>query len=526
MSDNSWEQIVVADLVSLYREGDHGTSVETGKAPNTSAAAAPLAALAKGPVEGNPFERGDVVTCEIYEEFGTKGKWSSPRYKIEAIPFIPIEAPWTQAPVPSGDYLLWPNPFMSSVFFARTIPRLISFSLTVRIDVQADQSMRVIGGDASLTVSLYDADNLHITETNRQAWSKSLEASGYSLRPWRFEPLNLRDLQTTLDLPAGYALGTPQISISASTGLITYLIGLTEIGVLAWRDALNARHGDSIQGMCNVTASYLASKAGELNVLRLPLVAGLGRLLIDRGPGDVHTLYPQQTVESKLVISGHDLIDTVTVNLSPNTGQAPASHIFDSYGGQINIAITTQDPNTVEIGWTAAVRYKSVKWPIVPAAGKMAFTNAWTDIIKPDSWIVDYTLMVIMVEDDGNPTPAKNVETDCRVQGNLTYTAPYIPVTGLLSTAFELTNQTPVTTALPRFPGQPLGDLVLNVFATRAGRSASTSRRLQSSENWVVAKIYRGSENQPAKIELKTALDAPSEISTEGNMLSIMQMLH
>jgi hypothetical protein len=59
--------------------------------------------------------------------------------------------------------------------------------------------------------------------------------------------------------------------------------------------------------------------------------------------------------------------------------------------------------------------------------------------------------------------------------------------------------------ALPLYPGQPLGDAVLTVFATQNGKGVMKSRKLGSDDLSVVALIYPN-----ANIEIRTGADALS----------------
>lgn len=495
--------------------------------------------------------------------------WASqflrPQWTIAALPYLVLEpAPILYDPVRVGDFLLWADPDtavseamkrednglgpdpgdgpvhhipvdnprpipviprpiplpLRRAFFALAVPHLLDFSLTVQATVQPDRSIKLTGGTVILTVGIYAQENLQVVESYRQAWSAALAQAGYGNRTWKFLPQSLRNLQAALDLPLGHAASEPQISTNTNAGTVTFVINLSETSVLIWKSALEQRNGSAIPGICRLTASYYGRTQNQVDVKDQVLSAPLGTLLINRGPEDIRTINPQQTLEAKLLVVAQDLVENVTIALHPNAGQAPETQIFGHDGGLIQVSITTQDVNAVEVDWNAQVTYKSVNWPAISTSGKLSSGNSWIDTIKPDSWIANYIIMALLVDQNGKAVPIANAGSNYHVNGVLTFTASYIPSTNILVTPFDASNQLPVTVALPRFPGQPFGDLVLNMFATRDGLANTQTRKLASTESWVVVKIY-----PDAHIEIKTSSDALPELSSESEMLGLLARL-
>jgi hypothetical protein len=473
-----------------------------------------------------------------------------PQWNRVALPYVVLEPAYLgRAPVVAGNFLLWPDPDIPApemrkldgddwdiphplphplpsprpipiqrAFFALAVPQLLDFSLTAQMTMQADGSIKFSGGTAILTVGVYAQDELQVVENNRQTWIAALSQAGYTNRIWKFIPQNLRNLQAALDLPAEHKNGEPQISTNSNAGTATFIIDLSEIGVLAWKSALEQRNTSSIPGICRLTASYYGREQNQVNAKDQALNVSLGQLLVNRGPQDIHTINPQQTVESTLLVIGNDFIQNVAVTLHPNVGQAPATQIFGKEGGQIKISITTQDVASVEVDWTAQITFTPTGWPVIPDSGKLSATEGWTKVLKPDSQIATYTFMAILVDQNGKPLPLSAAGTDYHVNGVMTFTAPYL--TNLLRSSFDASHQLPLTIALPRFPGQPFGDLVINVFATRAGMANTQSRKISSTESYIVAVIH-----PDAQIDLKTAEDALPELSTESDMIALLERL-
>ena len=484
-------------------------------------------------------------------------QWSA----VAALPYLVVDpAPVQNDPVRSGDFLLWPDPDDAAAadederaserfpeatkfdavgmkeavlfrpiirripiqrcFFALAVPRLLSFSLTAQGTVQPDRSVKISGGTAILTVGVYSQDDVQGVEKHRQEWTSAIATSGLGSRIWKFQPQSLRNLRPALELPDGHASQPADISTDTNAGTATFVIQLSETGVIAWKNALEQRNGSAIAGICRVTVSYYGRLANRVDVKEQQLSVPLGALLAACGPDDVRTINPQQTVEAMLVVVGHDLVQNVSLNMRPNVGQAPAVQSFGREGGQVKVSIATQDVNSVEVNWDAQVTFRTSSWPVIPAAGKLSNATGWTDMLKPDSWIANYTIMAIVVDDAGNPVPINIAGIDYHAVGTLTFTAPYVPNTGVLVSSFDAGNQLPVSVALPRFPGQPFGDLLLNMFATRNGLASTQTRRLSATELGVVILIRPN-----AAIEIRTSADALPELSTESNMLGLLGSL-
>lgn len=530
-----------------------------------------------------------VVSAPISDKISAS-KLVRPQWKDTALPYLEVQpTSISQDPIRAGEFLLWPNVEMVAAeeslrgvemlpgtnmrrvpieppdpdeapprrpgqtppilpprprpiplrqaFFALAVPHLLDFSLTVQSTVQPDRSIRITGGTAVLTVGVYAQEDVQTIDRYQQAWTAAIDQAGYGNYVWKFLPVNLRNLQAALELPAGHSVGDPQISTNTNAGTATLIIQLSEIGVLAWKTALEQRNGSSIPGIFRLTASYFGRSQNRINIKQQEMSAPLGGLLVDRGPESIRVINPQQTVEAKLLVIGNDLIQNVLVSMVPNVGQAPETQVFGRDGGQVSVSITTQNVTDIEVNWTAQVSFKSANWPVIPTAGKLSNQDGWAEMIKPDSWIANYNLMAVFVDRAGKPAatdaqgrvllPDANgnlVPVAYQVNGVLTFTAPYIPTTNMLVTPFDAKNQSPVIMALPRFPNQPFGDLVLNMFATLdtpTGKLASTqTRKLSPTELGVVVIVH-----PDAQLEIKTSRDALPEVSTESEMMGILEQL-
>lgn len=477
-----------------------------------------------------------------------------PQWNMVVLPYIFIDpAPALEQPVAASDFILWPvregvqnegtrlgdavildRPILTrpilippirllpqrQAFFIQAVPRLLDMSLTIRSTIQADGSIRITGGSVVMMVSSYAQDNVEVAERLRDSWATALVQAGYSGYLWKFSPVNIRSLGASLDLPAGHAAAPPEVSVNAGAGTATFVIELTEAGVLAWKTALEQRNGTSIPGICTLSGSYYVHADNRINTRDQKMSAGLGTLLASCGPETIRAINPQQTVDARVVVAGHELIQNVAISLRPNLGQAPAEEIFDRAGGQVSLSVTTQDVDSVEVDWSAQVTFASTSWPVIPTSGTLSKSSGWVEIVKPDSWVATYTIIAMLVDAAGKPVPMNEAGANYHVNGVLNFTAPYIPHTNILVSPFDLSNQAPLSVALPRFPGQPFGDLVLTLFATRNGIAGTQTRKLSPTELAVIVMIYPN-----ATIEIKTANDSLPELSAASDILGMLERL-
>jgi hypothetical protein len=491
-----------------------------------------------------------IITSPIATEI------ARPAWTIAALPYIALEpAPVQNDPLRIGDFLLWPDTTNYRAFFALAVPHLLSLSVTIQSTVQPDRSVRITGGTASLAVGVYAQEDAQVLVRNRQAWTNELVKRFGSpqddtidpgvddwelppssrpgtivkprpiLRPivrrllWQFQPQNLRALSGVIDLPSAYVKGTPQMTANTSAGAVTFIVELSETGALAWKSALEQRNPALVPGACRLTASYYGQNNAGVVVRDQQLTSDLSALLAGTGPDNLHVIYPQQEVDALLYVAGHELVQNVSVTMASNVGDAPATQVFGRDGGELKLAVTTQDPEHVRVNWTAQVTFNSTGWPPIPTSGHMSLSDGLSDILKPDSWIVPYTILAVLVDVNGNAVHIANAGANYHVNGVLTFTAPYIPA-GILVASFDAANQSPVNVALPRYPNQPFGDLVLNMFATRDGKASTKSRKLSPTELIVCVKIH-----PDASIEIVTSQDTLPEDSFEAGVMGILAQL-
>jgi hypothetical protein len=422
-------------------------------------------------------------------------------------------------PITVDKYIMFPCVNEKIVYVAPSEVSLQSFSLILRRTVMPDRSIRITGGSASFSITTYTSNSLEVMTRNRRSWNMALKQNNLGQLDWVYLPETRQGLSVWLELPPGVAASKPLIVTSPLAGVCNITVELTENGALTWKAALEQAAGSTIAGIVHVSSNSVGVQNVAFRLDRRSLDTTLGSLFASRSAADIRYIDPQQTVPGTVVVITNDLVEQMIVSLRPNQGQAPASQAFGREGGQIEVTVTTQDVASVKIDWSAQVTFSPTGWPPIPSSGTLAPANGWTDMIKPDSWIVNYLLMVIPVNNQGQAESVDSPPTTPPIQGVLNFTAPYV-ANGLLNSAFSATYLGPINIALPRYPGQPFGDVVLTIFSTRNGRGGMKSRKLNVDDLNIVVLVY-----PDANVEIRTGSDALAELSSASEILGLMESL-
>jgi len=551
ISDERWERNLL-DYVRRQREKERGAKAEMKPEGGTAVAEAggtvlTTRAVATGrigqPVAVNrpqesksPIARPLTTTPLKVVTMAKPFAISRPRpvghllktaWVLDALPHRTVDpAPSLAEPVRSGDFLLWADPPRTRAFFALAEPRLQDFNLTVRRERVAEGSgttIRTTGGSAVLDLSVYAEEDLESLERHRSAWTDQLANAGHGRRNWRFEPLTLRNLAGSLDLPSGYAASPPRVASSADSGRAAILVELTPTGAQAWQDAIEENRPGDMQGICRLTARYYAQLGDHIDVRSQDINATLGPLAADAGidRSSLRVMQPEVSVEAKFVVAGDDMLEQVALSLSPSGGHEPVSHTFSSSGGIYALALTSDRPQDLALDWTALVHFKPDGWPVVRHSGTMR-NNNWAEMIKPDAWMQPFTLVVMLLDAAGDVIPRgsdEDVDPNNRVYGEVTFTAPYLDGAPLRA-AFESSSQQMVEMQFPMPPDVPPGEIKLTVMSQRGGAFQMETRVLRPDETSTLVSVMHN-----AMIQIQTNRDPSSEASLAGQVHGLVSQL-
>lgn len=471
-------------------------------------------AVAVATVQPLAFRKPQIVLYDL------KAQWV-----LAELPYRIVDpVPTTQTPIHAGDFLLWPDPAQNRAFFTLTSLRMSDFMLTVRRE-SIEGTIRTTGGTAVFNISVYASEDLSALERYRSEWTERLAQAGHGQRSWKFAPLNLRNLGGAVELPAGYVLSPPHVAASADSGSAAILVELTPLAAQAWEESLNQGRPGLLQGVCRFTAHYYAQLGERVDVREQVLAGPLGTLATTAGVGRnaLHIIQPEISVEAKFVAVGDDMVERIALSLRPSGGHEPISHTFPEGGGVYALQLITPQSETLTLDWTAFVHFKPEGWPVVRHSGTMD-ENVWTEMIKPDSWVRPFTLVVMLLDAAGNALPANaaddnTVDANNRVYGEITFTAPYLGGAPLRA-SFESSSQQMVEVQFPMPPNAPPGEVKLTVISLRDGRIDMKTRTLEVDETMVLASVLHNS-----MIQITTNRDPATERSLEGQLFGLLNQL-
>lgn len=450
-----------------------------------------------------------------------------PKWQIKPLPTKPVRPVQTiSPPLTVGEYQLWAMPDNLGVlgvraggiaFFALSRPRLEAFSVTLRVEQRAG-TLVLTGGDASLALSAYGEDTLGDVEAHRTAWEAALVAAGHGNRAWIYQPLVLSGLRALVDLPEAYLAGPPVVSVAADMGDASIRLPLSAFGAQAFKTALQAKRGDTLPGVCTLSAHFLAQHGTSLTTRQQDLVGTLASLLAGAGPEHIRTVNPQVTIEANVIVRGHSLLDSAVVTWVPNEGHVPEALTFGPSGGEYKGVIASDDVGRVKIDWNAVVRFKPAGWPNVVAKGTQSVAvNDWNVNLNPESWIAGYSIVVLPLDARGSVIPpavalAEGETLSCELR----YAAPFLAGGRPLTTVFQTRNEA-VQAAFPVPPGAAPGEVRLTVFAIRGGKDAMAVRVLKPDESLVVVRVFAD-----ARIDIKTNQDPVEESSVAARTFAAL----
>ena len=436
-----------------------------------------------------------------------------PKYRIiEPIPAL-------GDPVRAGDYWLWADAKTVYAFYSLAVPRLRFFSLTVKRESQQG-TIEITGGNAVLEVSLSTAKDRQAVVEQYSIWTKQLAKSGKGKRKWQFQPITLSRLEASLQLNPTHISQQPQVTTNRDLATATFLIPLSATGVQIWSNALEQRRGNSIPGMLHLKPTFYARFHNHVGAKHQDLSVNLGSLLAPLGAEVIVNAQLELSAEAKFLVEWHPSLENVVVNWQANNGTPPGNRVFNQDSAPLSILLTANDLNTLEVNWNAKISFQDPQWPPIPETGKLSFANNdFTYILKPSAWVQDFTLIVSLLDAQGNLITSSDSTIDLvnRVFGMLNFVAPYLAKP--LVEGFETSSQQIIKASFPVLPGTS-PTLSLSILAQRGGKDGMLTRNLRLEENLVVVKV-----NTQAEVEITTNQDRVMESSFESEMLGVLAAL-
>jgi subtilisin family serine protease len=428
-------------------------------------------------------------------------------------------APAASVPVIAGDFKLWVDLRGETVLYAPRVPRLSRFSLTVRRESAPDGRIFTSGGTAMLEVTIAPPGDPRDLADLRDAWTAAIVQAGHAARAFQFRPLRFRAVTPSIVLPEGDVV-RKQSSASDPPETVHHCVELTERAAAAWHEALERGSAASIQGNCEVGASYAAQEGVALRAGEHLFSAPLGRLLEGCGAGCVTVVNPRVSFSAPVSVDRCEHVESVAVTLVPSEGGAQETFTCGPEGMSERLILRSATPDAMTIRWSAEVHFKYPGWPAERLDGALSVASAdWALMLSPGDLVKKITVAASLLDGGGDPIAplpggAEPEGGDFAV-GLLQ--VPPSPAAGapLLPVTFRATCLSVQEVPVPR-SSEP----VFTVYSFRGGREDVAVCTLGPGESTVLALV-----DMNGGIRICTEQTPVGETSLESNLLASLHRL-
>lgn len=429
-----------------------------------------------------------------------------------------VPSPNRGEPVRTPDALLFPNKKSGVALYAAVNPVGVTASVLIRTE-EVDNTIRTTGGTVTLLVSGLPLKSETEVEALRPAWTSALTQAGHGERQWRFLPLNIRTLDASIDIPSHEKVAEPQVSENSDTATAVYIIELSAAGALAWRQALESDHLESISGAVRFAMKYAAHSGSEISAQTYEITAPISAILLDTQP-EFRIVKAEIGVEARLVLRGHPMVDRIAVDLKG--GDSFVSEVLDSEGGELALSFATTDADNAQLTWEAEVSFAASNWPVISTRGELSTSAGWVNIVAPSTWVRPLNIITVMVDADGTIAESTDLIDGGlanTVTGSVDLQADFLNGNNL-NTSFEAENSDIVNIHLPKPPGGIYEKLALTVFATRDGIPAVATRVIDDDEHWIIVKVFQNDH-----IEFTSNTSPATESARENGFRGLLESL-
>lgn len=200
--------------------------------------------------------------------------------------------------------------------------------------------------------------------------------------------------------------------------------------------------------------------------LRASMDAELTSLFSELDETYVTEVNTQMSFPASVVVDADPQLENVAVSWSASEGKAPESPIFGAEGGNQTYVITSQQPDDVEVRYSAKVNFAPSSWPVIETSGRARIEEGGNQtVIKPASWIGRH--MIFMFVQEGEQIKMLDVENDYLIV-NVSYDGPHL--SRPISASARITPFEPVEFSYPLSPEAAVGAAKFSAFGVVGGR--------------------------------------------------------
>jgi hypothetical protein len=404
-------------------------------------------------------------------------------------------------PIILGDYCMWKAKSTLTVFVCRRVPEITLFRLTVKKEVIGD-TIKIIGGSISYraNVAISHTDIIN----NESYWRNELEKIESVYNSYDFRELEIVNEYHKLVLP------NDKDEDFARDHLLVIGLGyiekeLSEKDVLMWMEALENHQGSKITGIHKFQIKFGKGKVtifingDPLDIPNLKDKVQYGyfessmpisTLSLDKfGAESITIINPKIEEETKILVSNNSIVEHVIITLVTNDGKI-ISYTATSEGGVFSNKWTTDEMSSLEIEWEAIIKYHPTQWPEIKVSGKLsAIDNNLIATIKPESWIREHSIIIILMDEQGNILPAE-IAKIYNVYAEFIFKASFLEGDGLLQYAFQMESQKTLKVQFPKPPGKVEANLQLRLSVFGNQNKKLEIFILKEDDNFIIAKIF------------------------------------
>ena len=401
--------------------------------------------------------------------FQNLGKYKLPTSPNRSTPVGP------DVPVSAGRTLLWPNKKTREVFYLAFEPELVE----MRLVVDRDANNGITGGTAMLTVSATPVieDNAEL-ESMRRMWRNRLREAGFGNRNWKFSPIKLTNLRAELNIQ--HYVTKPEVYINLPNWQASFdRIELTRQGAIMWDQAI--RSNKPIIGRCTLHPTFQANdRDGKIKSHKHPITVSLTKFSENVSEEHVQDVNPQQQVVALLSVKPDPAIESITVTMIASNGQRINNEVIDENGDTLEMTLNL-DPGEIKnarVEWYAKAVFKHPSWPDINVNGILSDPtpqnphSSWTDAIKTTSWVRNYRIHTVMLDNNHRPMLPENHQIGDRVWGEILFEPDFglEETTQNFTAMFNSAEAELVEIYIPEPPNRRSpGKLTLTIHAQREG---------------------------------------------------------
>lgn len=310
-----------------------------------------------------------------------------------ALPYVFMDLTPPLPTVPIDEFLLLPDKKNKKLYYVLSQPQLLNFSLNVYKE-EIDGTIKITSGKILLEVEAFAPENqqfierLLITEKNLQEY-----------RNYKVLPLNISMLSGEFLNYSEQEVTEVTVSTNRESASAIVEITLTDIGALAWQEAIRLKKVTNLQGRFLLTLKTITRNGNRTGNQTIQIGKNIGLLMRKVTMEQVTIIHPAISFNTNIIVHRSSFIDNITIDFHPSEGHQPQSATCGSEGGSFAYKITTDNVDKLKINLVYRIIYTNPRWPPVIVRKTLNGSDTdFSDIISPEAWLEQFTVSVFQTK--------------------------------------------------------------------------------------------------------------------------------